>query len=150
MTYFETTEDVSNQLIIAEALSKYLKKKLNPTPRFFPADFVAEDESCYVEVRCRNCLQHEYQEFLISATKWIELLRLKFDELKPSIFLAVAWVDATGIIEIDYGKAKLVPFKRNKSIGNRVEDIMVAIPISSFRNIGIGLELDKSANWVGR
>ena len=149
MVEFETQKDVSNQLRVAETVGKHLHKKLNPTPRFFPADFVAEDESLYIEVRCRNCHQHEYPEFLISATKWIELLRLKFDELKPSIFLAVAWVDAIGIIEIDYGKAKLVPFKRNKSVGNRAEDIMVAIPISNFRNIGIGLELDKSANWVG-
>jgi hypothetical protein len=126
----------------------HLGVKLIPTPKFFPADYVSENEKIYVEARCRSCPKDRFTEFVISASKWIELLRLTFDELHPAVYLAVAWTDCVGILRVEFGSAKLVPFKRDKSIGARREDVMVAIPTKAFQKIGGAIALGRSANWI--
>lgn len=146
---FETATDVSNQQRVAEVVRKYLGTNLRPCPKWFPADFVSSGEKVYIEIRCRNCYKGQYNNFLISGKKYIELLRLKFDELNPTVYLAVAWTDAVGLIEVDFKTVKLVPFHRNQSVGTYQADVMISIPISDFKIIASGLQLEKSRNWIG-
>ena len=150
MAEYETIIDRTNESQVAVAIGHHLRVKLKPTPTYFPADYVSEDETIYIEIRCRTCYREQYADFLISAKKVIELLRLRFDELNPAVYLAVAWTDAIGLIEVDFGRVDLVPFHRKQSVGTYQDDVMVSIPVSSFQTISQGLVLAKSKNWVGR
>jgi hypothetical protein len=149
MTSYESKADRSNERVVADLVGRYLGRKLKKTPPYFPADYVAEGESAYVEVRCRTCTKERYGSFVISAMKWVELLRLKFDELEPKVFLAVAWADSVGLLELDFGRVELVPFHRKGSVGTYKDDVMVSIPTSEFEVISGGLKLAESKNWVG-
>ncbi len=148
MAAFETDDDRNNELSVAEIAGKYLGLKLKKTPSFFIADYVAEDESVYLEVRCRNNSRDKHPKFLISLRKWNGLLKLKTEKSNPSIYLAVAWADCIGLLEIDFGKIELVSFKRNKSEGTHTKDIMLAIPVSKFQIISDKVRLTKSRNWI--
>lgn len=147
---FETRADRANEDSVASVVGQHLRVRLKQTPTYFPADYVSEDETIFIEIRCRNCYREQYADFLISAKKIIELLRLRFDELNPTVYLVVAWTDSVGLIEVDFGKVDLVPFHRKQSVGTHQDDVMVSIPVSSFQTISQGLALAKSENWMGR
>lgn len=148
-TCFETKVDRDNEEVVSKKIEDFLGVRLYRTPKFFSADYVSGDEKVYVEIRCRNCEKAKFDEILISARKWIELLRLTFDELKPSVYLAVAWIDSIGLLKLDYGNVKLVPFKRKQSHGSREEDVMISIPTKSLTVIAKTSGLIKSDNWIG-
>jgi predicted nucleic-acid-binding Zn-ribbon protein len=149
MPTFETSEGNQNVISLLPILSSYFKVKFELTPRFFPADLVDISEKIYIEIRCRNCQHNRFSEFIISATKWVELLRLTFDELSPEVYLCVSWTDGIGLLKLEFGKVNLVPFKRAASKGTRSEDVMISIPVSYFKieqELDYGLKLPESNN----
>jgi hypothetical protein len=148
-TCYETKADRKNEEAVSKKVEDFLGVKFYPTPKFFPADFVSGDEKIYLEVRCRDCNMSRHSDFYISATKWIELLRLIFDEINPSVFLAVAFLDNTCLLRIDFTQVNLVPFKRNRSSGTRRDDVMISIPINSLTVIAHSPKLIRSENWMG-
>jgi len=148
MPSYETKLDKENETIIAEAIGKYLKIDLQPNARFAPADFSTPYGNIHVEIRCRNCKKEKYPNIIISATKWIELLRLKASDDQPQVYFAVCWLDYLGIVELDFGAIELIPFRRNKSIGTHQTDVMVSMPIHTFTIIGSSPRLTKSKNWI--
>ncbi|UCE66760.1 MAG: hypothetical protein JSU85_01740 [Candidatus Zixiibacteriota bacterium] len=148
MVSYESSTDRSNERAVADLVGRYLGQKLKQMPEYSPADFVSVDKSAYVEIRCRNCRRDKYSKFLISSRKWTELLNLKIEKANPSIYLAVAWTDCVGLLEIDFGKIELVSFQRNKSEGTSKDDIMLAIPVSKFQMISDKVRLKKSRNWI--
>ena len=148
MAKYETKTDRANEDSVASVVGRHLRVKLKQTPTYFIADYLAEDESTYVEIRCRNNRRDKYPRFLISSRKWGELLNLKFQKSQPSIYLAVAWTDCVWLLEIDFGKIQLVSFQRNKSEGTRTDDVMLAIPVSKFQIISDRVRLKRSRNWI--
>jgi hypothetical protein len=110
---------------------------------------VAADESAYVEIRCRTCSRERYGSLVFSAEKFIKLLKLKFDELVPAVFLAVAWTDCVGLLELNFGRVELAAFHRGRSQGTFKSDVVINIPIAEFEVISGGLKLAESRNWVG-
>lgn len=148
MPTFETKTDISNEHLVAEVVGRHLNADLKPNSRFASSDFATRDGSIHVEIRCRNCARTKYSDIIISASKWIELLRLKVANGQPRVYFAVCWIDAVGILEVYFGKADLVPFHRAKSVGTHMADVMVTIPIGNFEIIGRRPELARSKNWM--
>jgi hypothetical protein len=148
MPTYETKLDRENEMIVAEAVGKYLKADLRSNPRFAPADFLTDTGNIQVEIRCRNCRKDKYPNIIISATKWIELLRLKVSDKKPTVYFTVCWTDYLGILEVDFELIEPIPFKRNKSAGNHQNDVMISLPIQAFKIIGPSPKLTKTQNWI--
>ncbi|MCD6162533.1 MAG: hypothetical protein J7K40_09000 [candidate division Zixibacteria bacterium] len=147
---FESKIDRDNENRIVNITGKYLRNTFNPTPKYFPADFISDDKKIYLEVRCRSHARKEFPDIVLSTAKYVELLKLKFNKDNPRVYFIVAWTDCIGLIEIDFGERFIIPFKRTLSqkAGNTKFDVVVSIPISEFKTISYCMPLEKSGNWV--
>lgn len=150
MAKLETTTDKRNEQKVAEFAGDYLDTSLKRTPDYHPADFVAKDNSIFVEIRCRNCRKHKFPNIVVTAEKWIKLLRLKFGKGEPKVYFVVAWLDRIGIVEVDFRQIYIVPFMRTLSAGKSRSDldVVVSIPVDDFTDLSAGIDLRPSQNWI--
>lgn len=148
MKCYETSVDRANEMIVAESVGKHLKVDLKPNAKFATCDFSTHDNNIHAEIRCRNSKKNKYPNIIVSAAKWIELLRLRLSDNQPKVYFAVCWTDYLGIIEVDFDLIEPIPFRRNKSEGNYHVDVMISLPVQAFKIIGPSPQLTKSKNWM--
>jgi len=146
---YEKKSDLSNELMVANALGKVCNFYAQKAAEFFWCDFIMRRDAriiSYMEVKCRTNKRDQYPTYMISKAKYDKLI----DMDKPAI-LAVRWIDFTGFIKLNTAQIKIEKGGRRDRNDNKDVEECVFINIADFNCIAnneLRVRAQETEEWL--